>query len=396
MNNPGQKASLPRLLYLGDVPVESFYHGSALLHRLLETYPTDRLQIAEAGLHASLPERRLKDTPYHFHPLLLTRLQNSRLTHWYAAGNLLLAGARARKFQDIVDKFRPEALLTVTNGVSWITAAAVAQKQKIPLHIICHDEWVDTFPSPPVMRNWKERIFREIYEAAASRLCVSPFMVENFARRYGVDGQLLYPSRAAKAAPAKVPAERLQQRTEGLVVAYAGSVYTTEVLRLLAECLSPLGGKLLIFAPGKRGQGTFADLDLPNVHFQGSLDSKELIVRLRQEADVLFVPMSFHPSERANTENCFPSKLTDYTAVGLPLLIYGPDYGSAIRWARENPGVAEVVTSREAAHLTEALQRLETRPEYLVSLAQRAIEVGEEYFSHEKAWAIFQEALLAK
>jgi hypothetical protein len=61
--------------------------------------------------------------------------------------------------------------------------------------------------------------------------------------------------------------------------------------------------------------------------------------------------MSFNAVDRANMEISFPSKLTDYTAVGLPLLIYGPHYCSAVQWARENPGVAEVVTADNAETL---------------------------------------------
>jgi glycosyltransferase involved in cell wall biosynthesis len=395
MNNSEKNASLPRLLYLGDVPVESSYHGSALLYRLLETYPKDRLQVVEAGWHASLPERRLKDVAYHFRSLPLIRLFYSRITRWFVTGNLLLARTRARKFEDLAKAFKPDAVLTVAHGISWITAAALARKLDIPLHLICHDEWADIFPCLPVMRTWKEEVFCEVYQLAASRLCVSPFMIENFAQRYGATGKLLYPSRGVRATAAKVPAQRLSQPRNGLVVAYAGSVYSAEALRLLAECLQPLDGTLLVFAPGSRGQGVFAKLDLPNIRFEGLLESSKLIARLREEADVLFVAMSFLPAHRTNMESCFPSKLTDYTAVGLPILIHSPEYGSAVRWARENPGVAEVVTSAEAGALTEALQRLKAHPEYLVSLAERAIEAGEHFFAHEAAWDIFREALLS-
>jgi len=395
MNDPDQTTSLPRLLYLGDVPVESSYHGSALLYRLLETYPKDRLQIVEAGLHASLPDRRLQGVRYHFRPLPLTRLQNSRLNRWYATGNLIAGRARARKFKDLVEEFKPQALMTVANGISWITTAEMARLHRIPLHLICHDEWVDTFPCLSLIKKQKEKVFRETYQGAFSRFCVSPSMVENFARRYGVGAKLLYPSRRAKSTVAKDPSVRLSQTGRGLVVAYAGSVYSAESLRLLAECLKSLNGELLIFAPGSRGQGAFVDLDMPNVHFQGLIDSTELITRLRREADVLFVPMSFLPADRANMEICFPSKLTDYTAVGIPILIQGPDYGSAIRWARENPGVAEVVTSGDVVQLTEALKRLNASPDYLTALASKAVEVGEKSFSHETAWRIFREALLS-
>lgn len=385
---------LPRLLYLGDVPVESSYHGSTLLYRLLQDYPADRLQIIEAGLDASLSERRFADVAYRFSQLPLRRLQYSRLARAYATGNLFLANRRARKFQKWVTEFKPQAVLTVTNGVSWISAAEVASKRELPLHLICHDEWTDSIPTLPFLQNWKERVFRDIYRTASSRLCVSPFMVESFERRYGVRGSVLYPSRAKDALVSAAPPERLGRSEQGLVFAYAGSVYTSDVLRLLAECIKPLGGKLLIFGPLTREQAVASGLDGPNIAVQGLLGAKELISRLRQEADVLFVPMSFAAGDRSTTEISFPSKLTDYTAVGLPLLIHGPEYCSAVRWARENPGVAEVVTDPDAGQLIQGVKRLASHPEYLLELGRRAIEVGDIFFSHEKAWRIFQDALV--
>ena len=117
------------------------------------------------------------------------------------------------------------------------------------------------------------------------------------------------------------------------------------------------------------------------------------MARLRNQADALFVPMSFDESDRANMEMAFPSKLADCTATALPLLIYGPDYCSAVTWGRENQGVAEVVGSQ--AQLGEAIQRLANDPAHRVSLGRRALDVGREYFTHERVQQVFHQALSA-
>ncbi len=57
-------SKLPRLLYVGDVPIESSYHGSALLFRLLQNYPPVKLRIVETGLFVSESERRLSHVSY--------------------------------------------------------------------------------------------------------------------------------------------------------------------------------------------------------------------------------------------------------------------------------------------------------------------------------------------
>src|SRR5687768_10395858 len=112
---------------------------------------------------------------------------------------------------------------------------------------------------------------------------------------------------------------------------------------------------------------------------------------LREEADALFVPMSFDESDRANMEMAFPSKLADYTATGLPLLIYGPAYCSAVVWARDNQGVAEVVEDK--ADLSDAINRLANDPSHRVALGKRALATGREYFTHARAQQVFHQCI---
>jgi hypothetical protein len=102
--------------------------------------------------------------------------------------------------------------------------------------------------------------------------------------------------------------------------------------------------------------------------------------------------MSFDKVDKPNMEMAFPSKLADYTGIGLPLLIYGPAYCSAVRWANDNPGVAEVVQSEDRSLLTLAIQRLadaSTR----VALGARALQTGRRYFEQGVAQRIFLNAL---
>ena len=101
--------------------------------------------------------------------------------------------------------------------------------------------------------------------------------------------------------------------------------------------------------------------------------------------------MSFAASDRANMEMAFPSKLADYTATGVPLLIYGPSYCSAVAWARENPGVAEVVEAEP--DLSAAIKRLATNPDHRLALGKRALETGREYFSHACIQQRFHQSL---
>jgi hypothetical protein len=244
----------------------------------------------------------------------------------------------------------------------------------------------------------QDRQFGEVYRQAASRLCVSPFMEEDYRRRYGVEGQVLYPSRA-KDCPLfdQAPATYIKD-TGPLIGAYAGNIFHAGYARLiltLAESLDRRGGRLLLFGPHSREQLTAWGLNRPNVLAQGLVASEDLVSRLRDEADFVFVPMAFDSDgSQHNMRISFPSKLTDYTATGLPLLICGPDYCSAVRWAQRYGGLAEVVTTPIADGIDAAVQRLEQR-QYRERLGQASMQIGNDLFSHRAAADILYSVIMA-
>src|SRR6185295_14137802 len=154
----------PRLVYVGDVPVEASYHGSALLHRLLSDYPPDRLTIIETATE-SQPERRLPNVNYTSHPIGKQRWLNTRL-HPYAVAWFTHAAQRVR-----LNGFECEGVLTVAHGFGWLAAAQIASKRKAPLHLIVHDDWPRVAGIAPQFRNWLDDRFASVYRQAQSRLC---------------------------------------------------------------------------------------------------------------------------------------------------------------------------------------------------------------------------------
>ena len=70
------------------------------------------------------------------------------------------------------------------------------------------------------------------------------------------------------------------------------------------------------------------------------------------------------------------------------MLIYGPEYSSAVCWARDNPGVAEVINTEDPSGYWEILQRLKA-VEHRRLLAVIAQEVGQKYFSNKAVVNVF-------
>jgi hypothetical protein len=222
-------------------------------------------------------------------------------------------------------------------------------------------------------------------------------MEEEYRHKYGVGGEVLYPSRP-KDCPSFDGVPRSYDKSAGpLVGAYAGRILVPGYAPLiadLAKCLEERGGSLLLYGPHSRDELRSRGLDRQNVFPQGLAGPAELISRLRQEADFVFVPMAFEADGMDfNMRVSFPSKLVDYTATGLPLLVWGPEDCSAVRWARLHAPVAEVVTSREVGEINAALQRLE-QAQYREHLGLASAELGKRLFGHRTCVETFFRALV--
>ena len=385
--------SLRPLLYVGDVQVESTYYGSAFLYRLLASYASGQLTILETAT-PSHPHRRLPAIKYLSYPISSQRWLNTRfhpqVTIWYSHRGTMIAP----KIAASLNGTQFDSILTVAHGFGWLAAARMAEKRKVPLHLVVNDDWPRAAHVPDALRNWLDRRFAHVYRQAQSRICVSPAMQRNYEMRYGPTAEVLYPCRAADLPVFAEPPERLARNDHQFTIAFAGTINSNgyiQALIALSHALNAVNGRLLIFGPLTVEQARQSSLDMPNVTVGGLLKWPELMKRLRDEADTLFIPMSFDAADRSNMELAFPSKLADCTAVGVPLLIYGPSYCSAVRWAKENEGVAEVVEAPEG--LAEVVHQLTRDPVRRQQLGTKALEVGEKYFAFDTVQAVFNRAL---
>ena len=161
----GVRNLLPRLLYVGDVPVESTYHGSALLYRLLENLPPEKLTILETGTPSRV-ERRIPRVNYLSRPLDQSRWLKTRF-HPYA---VVWFSYKGSKNSIRIDEVEFDSILTVAHGFGWLAAASLARKRDVPLHLIVHDDWPRAAHVPPAFRAWFERRFASVYKQAQSRL----------------------------------------------------------------------------------------------------------------------------------------------------------------------------------------------------------------------------------
>ena len=88
----------------------------------------------------------------------------------------------------------------------------------------------------------------------------------------------------------------------------------------------------------------------------------------------------------------FPSKLIDATQLGLPVVVWGPEYCSAVQWARPAKR-ALCVTDANPSALRQALEGLAASPMEQERLAKSAREAAAGDFNSERIQAQFIDAL---
>ena len=88
----------------------------------------------------------------------------------------------------------------------------------------------------------------------------------------------------------------------------------------------------------------------------------------------------------------FPSKLIDTTQLGLPIIVWGPEYYSAVQWARHGEHALCVTDPRPAA-LRKALEMLAMSPGEQERLANASHEAARTDFNPNTIQALFMEAL---
>jgi len=129
-----------------------------------------------------------------------------------------------------------------------------------------------------------------------------------------------------------------------LTLGYAGSVAYGygEALVDLIPVLREVGAKILLSTPRPRGilQPLLEATDVVE-WMAHRADIIEMWRTMQGRADVMILPYS-NPAggnELLYRTHC-PSKLTEYLALGMPVIVSGPEFATGVRWARGAVAVA--------------------------------------------------------
>jgi glycosyltransferase involved in cell wall biosynthesis len=387
-------AALPRLLYIGDVSVADTMAGEALLYRLLQFYPPGKLSLICAvrpGM-AMLP-----GVAYHHYGPMYPRLLHSRVAEEYVLWRAWRYYEVPAVIERIATLFKAQAVLSISHVSGWLAAWQLSKNRRLPFHLIAHDDLVYSNRFPAWSRAWAERKFGEAYRDADSRFCISDAMEQIYRQRFGAPGQVIYPT--YKREPESTAISSRAGHTASLVFGYGGSINSAsdmDQLIAFARAVSARGHRLMVFSPQHDQLAARATAAGVSIDTRVPVHSAELATRLRAEADCLLLPQSMIDADRTLVATAFPTKWSDYSMLGLPVIVWAPPGSSSERFVREHPGCAELVVSNDSADLERAIVQIESGPEHRRRLAEMLLRVGREAFSPDAAWHKFSATIAGR
>lgn len=396
-----------KILYLSDVPAYGENRGGiVIIYRLLKNIPSQQLVVAETDYFKRskdydathpLPNVHYIKIPYPF-----IRLRNTRFVHFYSLVMIRFGRFFFRKVDKIIKQEKIGSIVTVSHGFMYFIATAIAAKYNIPCYAIHHDLYLNTVNvNANTARRFLTPLFAQSFSQNAMNFCVSPFMQDYYQERFSGKSIVLYPNRDPAAVTNYMEENQLQvQPVKQLTFGYLGSINSNPIIELtrkFADIIGQKGHQLYLLSNMSPAEVNDIKFRYKNVHLVPWIKTDHLIEYLCRRVDVLVLFQDYNPVNlEANAIN-FPSKLSDYTQTGLPILIIGPKKGSAYKFAEAN-GNSFWYVAGDGAIDQEALSTI-LKDFQDVAKRQKmggaASKIGKELFSSSVANALFTAKILA-
>ena len=384
------------LVFSSEIPQTSVA-GGLLLYRLLTGHRSDRMAVVGWDPR---PESQLLDCAYHAPKTPWRRFEYSRFNRLHRTLRTvhMVPLIPVAEVDRLLAGFRAEVVVSVMQFGTWYDSAMrYAKAKRLPLVTVVHDPNEAFEQVYGWARGLRDRADGRFYRFAGRRLCVSPEMEALCFRKFGVRGEVLYPNRDPRLAPRPLE-ESGSLRTPGrLTLGYAGTLgygYGEQLVRLL-PVLRSTGSRLVIF--GKPEGSARHVLEREKcIELRGFVrDPDEAWTAIKRDCDAVLLPY-LNPPDALHRQlySChFPSKLPEYLALGMPVIVVGPPDATGVRWGVEHPEA--VLTQTDPSHeaMERPLRQLKTDPSLRLRLAKNSVAAGSRDFDPMRIRAQFFKAL---
>ncbi len=368
------------VIVISSVQPEPTSAGQLILHRHLVDQSGITLEV-----YGAEPQRR---NPSSLLRHVVGRLGRTRLHRFVEDFWVVWAGRwlDAELPQSIAAPDRT-VVLTVAHGEGFMAANRFARRHQLPLVAVFHDWWPDMACVHRLVHGLLERQFRDLYSSASVALCVCPGMRDKLGSN--PNAEVLFPL-PATVVPVSLTAT-LPSAPYKLF--YSGNL--SDYGPMLGDLLEATLERPEILIQVRGGNPAWSVERKAKMRENGrwlNFAPRHELDAWLASADAFLIPMVFDPSIRRRMETSFPSKLIEFAQFGKPHIIWGPEYCSAIRWAREGDK-ALCVTDPAPSAVLAALEQLRTDKSQYTYLAKRTTVAANAEFNPKRIEAQFIAAL---
>jgi glycosyltransferase involved in cell wall biosynthesis len=286
-------------------------------------------------------------------------------------------------------------LLLACSGDPWdLPAAALASRLLgVRLGVYLFD-WYAYQWTGRTLRWIARRLEPVILRRAVIVLTHSLPLQEQLARRYGIWASYI-PNPADEAVLSCPRLVQWPSPADSVTVLFAGAIYAAnedaiQNLVLAMETLRDLPVRLVIFS-GQRPAWLVAAAEEGRLSLQSAVPASS-VARVLEMADILFLPLTFRSALREVIDTAVPAKMSDYLAMGRPILVHAPGTSFVARYFQVH-GCGLVVTENNPATLATAVRDLRGNPDFAVGLGEKARARAEVDFDPQKTRDRFRDAL---
>ena len=376
-----------RLLLVSIVPPHNDCGVRIVMHRqLVERFPFE-LHVASNADFAdnALVHTRLR-LPYFIHRIRKSRF-GPRLAAWITDyENFVWPLTTNTALEAAVENFKPHVVLTLAEcGLSHI-ARKTAQQHGLPLVGL----FLDWFPvmrghyghaaAQPIL----SRRFRELYTACDLAFCTSDGIQEVLGPH--PNSHVIYPMPGRH----RVPEKPWPPSTGKFRLVYVGSVqnfYGRMLCSLIEKIEATKDLEIVVVGPNADWPQQILQRAKANGTYLG-FKSPEEAAGVMASADALLVVMSFEKEHELFMRTSFTTKFLDYVAFEKPVILWGPEYCTPVRVARDHGGAA-VVTTDDPGAVVSLCREIAAEAALNEKLSKEALHLHQTLFNPDRLQAIF-------
>ncbi len=320
-------------------------------------------------------------------PAWWKRLSNTRLHNWILGLQSLYGGCFLPKHVEVAARqFHPDLVFTMAGSWDWTALAAMklAKRLRVPL-VASFNDWYDYpwFRGHPKQREAIERRFRKFYKQSDLALCTSEGMKEALGSH--PNSHVWYP--AGTQMPPDLPPLLISQNLDRKMTVFFGGSLGEWHGPMLEELIEVCAVKhpmirFRIFGSLAAWSSAF-EKKARKLGIYGGLVSFEELIKESKKADLLLLLMGFDRSVEHIQRTSFKTKFLDYITFNKPILVWGPEYCSAVRVAREFDS-AECVTDPKSMACASTINSLAASPARMERLVKNARQMYESRFNPNK------------